>query len=173
MKRIFLILLVATMATGFFATSCKDDETTSNPTPSEFVADNTTFAGFKSWTLTDTKKGTDPALKDAHAGNDTTAKRMIYIKNNQKLVNGLYPVGTLIVKQLVDKDGKVIMNTAMAKRGNNFDAANNNWEYFVIMDSGAIMVDAGTTMRGKNLMNGMCVGCHNVAKAKDFIFTAK
>ncbi|MBO6517742.1 MAG: hypothetical protein JJ975_14450 [Bacteroidia bacterium] len=151
--------------------SCKDDDGT-EPEPTtnnEFIADDATFANWASWDLVDTKNGVDPALGGAHAGNDSTAVRKIYVKDGQKAVNGAYPVGTLVVKHMKADSAEMI--TAMAKRGNGFDAANNDWEYFVIQADGKIVVDGGTTMRGSTgLMNGMCVGCHAKATT-DYIFT--
>ena len=115
------------------------------------------------------ENGIDPSLSGAHAGNDSTAVRKIYVKDAQKAINGAYPTGTLVVKHM--KSDSMEMITAMAKRGNNFDAVNNDWEYFVIMADGKIVVDNGTTMRGSTgLMNGMCVGCHSKATT-DYIFT--
>jgi hypothetical protein len=149
--------------------SCKDDTDPEPTTNNEFVADDASFAGWDTWDLIDTKNGIDPSLGGAHAGNDSTAVRKIYVKDAQKPVNGVYPIGTLVVKHM--KSDSAEMVTAMAKRGNDFDAANNDWEYFVIMADGKIVVDNGTAMRGStDLMNGMCVGCHSKA-ATDYIFT--
>ena len=59
----------------------------------------------------------------------------------------------------------------MAKRGNDFDAANGDWEYFVLNGDGSIAVDGdGNIMRGANLMNGACLGCHEKAST-DYIFS--
>jgi hypothetical protein len=166
-KRHLLFTLVFAVSLSLFIQSCKEDE---EPEPaSEFIADDTSFANWASWTLVDTKNGVDPSLGGAHAGNDSTAVRKIYVKDNQKAVDGAYPIGTLVVKHM--KSDSMEMITAMAKRGNGFDAANNDWEYFVIQNDGKIVVDGGNTMRGSTgLMNGMCVGCHSKAKT-DYIFT--
>lgn len=163
-------MLAVALTAMLFVQSCKDDEDPEpQPTTNEFIADDASFAGWESWTLADTKSGVDPSLGMAHAGNDSTAVRKIYVKDGQQPVNGAYPVGTLVVKHM--KSDSMEMITAMAKRGNNFDVANNNWEYFVIMADGKIVVDNGTTMRGStDLMGGACVGCHAKATT-DYIFT--
>ena len=62
--------------------------------------------------------------------------------------------------------------TGMAKRGNNFDPDNNDWEYFVLNPDGSIATDGeGNKMRGANLMGGMCMGCHSAAASPDYIFS--
>ncbi len=162
-------MLAVALLAMVFVQSCKDDEEDPEPTVNEFVADDASFAGWDSWDLIDTKEGEDPSLAGAHAGNDSTSIRKIYVKDAQKPVDGMYPVGTLVVKHM--KSDGMEMITAMAKRGNGFDPSNNDWEYFVIMADGKIVVDNGTVMRGSTgLMNGMCVGCHSKATT-DYIFT--
>jgi len=177
-KRVFTITAATLLLTALFVQSCKDKtSTTTTPTtttPSEFVADDNTFKGFESWTLTATKNGVDPAmLKTAHAGDDSTSVRKIYFGNSAVTrENGEFPVGTIVSKITTwQGNGGGSMITAMAKRGNNFDAGGNNWEYFVLNADGSILVDNGTTMRGANLMNGACKGCHAAASATDYIFT--
>lgn len=172
-KRTILLTMMVAIASISYQ-SCKNDKD-DNPipqptTPSEFIADNSTFKGFESWHLHATKNGIDPALMDAHAGNDSMSERKIYFTSHAvERKDGQFPVGTIVSKKTVWPTGSMI--TAMAKRGNDFDPAGNNWEYFVLASDGSIMVDNGTVMRGKDLMNGMCKGCHTSAKSKDFIFT--
>jgi len=170
MKKSTTISMLAIAAfTLMFLQSCKEDEEPEPAQNNEFVADDMSFTGWDSWTLVDTKNGIDPSLGAAHAGNDSTSVRKIYVKDGQKPVDGAYPVGTLVVKHM--KSDSMEMITAMAKRGNDFDPANNDWEYFVIMADSSIVVDNGMTMRGSTgLMNGMCVGCHKSATT-DYIFT--
>lgn len=169
-KATTLSMIAFALIAMVFVQSCKDDE---EPEPTqqtnEFIADDATFAGWESWDLIDTKNGIDPSLAGAHEGNDSTTVRKIYVKNSQKPSNGVYPVGTLVVKHT--KSDSMENITAMAKRGNNFDSANNDWEYFIIMADGKIAVDNGNTLRGgTSLMNGMCVGCHSKAST-DYVFT--
>lgn len=151
--------------------SCKKDNDDS--TPQEFIASNSTFANFMSWSLDATAQGPDPALGGmAHGGNDSTVIRNVYFKNGQNPVNGTYPVGTIIVKHSSNPGGTVNEFTAMVKRGNNFNPTKGNWEFFMLMPDGTIAADStGTPMRGANLMNGMCGSCHSSASSKDFIFS--
>ncbi len=168
MKKITLTLLPMLflfLAIGF--QSCtKDDE------PKEFIADDNTFANFASWSLDVERQGMDPSLGAAHGGNDSTTVRKIYFKDGVKRSGDEYAVGSTILKYSYNSNGQVNMRTGMVKRGNNFDAEHNNWEYFVLMPDGKIASDAnGNKMRGANLLNGMCVGCHSGASGKDYIFT--
>jgi len=168
-----LTLLATTIAlTAISIQSCKKDDPAPTPAaPAEFIADDNTFAGFTSWTQTSTKLGKDPSLGEAHAGNDSTTVRKIWIKDNKNRENGKFPIGTLIVKHSKNASGTVDMYTAMVKRGNNFNPNNNDWEWFVITADGKIAKDGSNVMRGANLMNGMCGGCHSGAKDKDYVFT--
>ncbi len=169
-----LTLFIAAFVLSIIQACKKDPETPVTPAPTEFVADNNTFKAFQNWHLHATKNGVDPAmLKTAHGGDDSTSVRKIYFPtSNVNKVNGQYPLGTIVSKLTTwSGNGGGSMITAMAKRGNNFDASGNNWEYFVLASDGSIMVDNGTVMRGANLMNGMCKGCHAAVSANDYIFT--
>lgn len=138
-------------------------------TPTEFIANNNTFAGFTNWSLVGTKNGVDPALGIAHAGNDSTSTRKIYFKDNQDPVDGVYPVGTLIAKHVYNSAGTVEAYMGMAKRGNGFSPNHNDWEWFILNADGSIQVDATSSepKRGANL--GSCATCHSGA-ATDYSF---
>ncbi len=167
-KSIFALLAIVFIGAGVLQ-SCKTDSATSTPT--EFVADNTTFSGFTSYPVGATLHGANPTLGPmAHGGQDTSVTRKVHYKNNQDRVNGKFPIGTVIVKQSTSPKG---MNeiTAMVKRGNNFNPTAGDWEFFMLMPSGEIATDANGPLRGANLLNGMCAGCHTGAAAKDYIFT--
>ncbi|MBL7802907.1 MAG: cytochrome P460 family protein [Saprospiraceae bacterium] len=167
-KTTFAFLFMSSFAVLSVFQACKDDE---DPI-TEFIAEDATFSGFGSFHLHTTKQGADPALGPAHAGNDATAKREIYFKDDVSPANGKYPVGAVVVKHTTNGDGSVNEVTAMVKRGNNFDAAGGDWEYFMLQPDGKIAKDPdGNLMRGAKLMNGMCQGCHSGAAAKDYIFT--
>lgn len=159
----FLMTIIA-IVFGAIITGCSDSNTTD--TVDEFIAQNTDFANWTSWTKVAENQGPDPALGEAHSGNDSTVKRIIYIKDNAKRgSSGQFPVGTRVVKETRDKDGNLMMITAMAKRGGAFNQSNNGWEWFILQDN-AIMD------RGADLMGGMCNGCHSAVKLnKDYVFS--
>ncbi len=166
-KTTFIYLSVFALAGLMLIQSCKKDDDKEQ----EFIADNSSFSGFMGWSLDATRLGADPALGGmAHGGNDSTVTRNIYFKDGQNPVNGKYPVGTVVVKRSTSPGG-LDETTAMVKRGGNFDSDNGDWEYFMLMPNGSIGEDNGMPMRGANLMNGMCKGCHGAAASKDYIFT--
>jgi hypothetical protein len=169
-KTIFSLAAIALAGTLIFQSCNKNDD---DEAPQEFVADNSSFSNFMNWPLEAQNHGPDPALGGlAHGGNDSTVTRYVYFQNGQDPVNGVYPIGTLIAKHSNNPDLTVNEFTGMAKRGNNYNASGGDWEFFVLNPDGTIATDGnGAPMRGSNLMNGMCLGCHSAASAKDFIFT--
>ena len=175
MKKNLLFLACAGLCVSLVFDSCKKDEDpVETPAPTESVADASTFADWKTWTVNATARGANPGLGPmAHGGQDSIWTRNIYVKDGATLTDGMYAKGTAIVKHSVSDSGKVEI-TAMVKRGATYNSDNGGWEYFMLDASGAIMKDAdGMEMRGSNLMNGMCQNCHGAAKAKDYVFTAK
>lgn len=169
MKKSVLFTFLAASAFVVSLQSCKKDDTSKKQ---EFVADDSSFSNFMSWKLERTNQGPDPALGSAHAGNDSTVTRMIYYKNGQAPANGTFPVGTIIVKHSKNPDLTVNEFTAMVKRGGDFSPSGGDWEWFMLNADGSIATDAasGSKMRGKSLMNGMCLSCHT-AGPTDFTFT--
>lgn len=166
----FNLLLILFSATIVFTTlqSCEKDDTLT-----EYIADDNSFSDFASWSLDAEKMGIDPSLGTAHGGNNENTIRNIYFQDAVSPENGAYPIGALIAKRSYNPDGSLDMITAMAKRGNDFDPDHGDWEYFVLNADGSIASDAdGNTMRGAgaNLLNGMCLGCHQNAST-DYIFT--
>lgn len=170
-KNKYLILLAITALFGMAIISCSEDDTNS-PGDTEFIADDNTFANFMGWDLEATNKGADPALGMAHAGNDESVTREIYIKDGKDRVNGEYPVGTVVVKHSFNDEGSVNEFTAMVKRGNEFNPDGGDWEWFMLTPDGEIaQTENGMPMRGAELMDGMCLGCHGAAASKDYVFS--
>lgn len=153
--------------------SCKKekDDDNNNSSKSEFIADNTTFVNYMSWPVQATQNGADPSLGMAHAGNDSTATRRVHFKDGVSPVNGVYPVGAIIVKHTTNTSGSLNEVTGMVKRGNGFNPSRGDWEFFMLTPDGKIAKDAGMELRGANLMGGMCGGCHAGASSKDYIFS--
>lgn len=173
MKKTTIIALAAFAFTAIAAIqSCKKDKDP-DPISQEFIADNSTFANFHTWTLEATNNGPSPSLGMAHVGNDSTVTRKVYFKNGQSRVNGTYPIGTVVVKHSTNPAGTVNEITGMVKRGNGFNPTTGNWEWFMLMPDGTIAADtSGMPMRGgATMMGGMCNSCHGGASAKDFTFS--
>jgi hypothetical protein len=171
MKKMFIIFpLALVLILAATNESCKKKDSTA-ATPTELIADDNTFSGFMAWSNISTKHGIDPSLGTAHAGNDSTGTRVVFLKNNQDRINGKFPVGTLLVKHSYTTSGGVNMYTAMVKRGNNFNPSNNDWEWMILSADGKIMKDStGMQMRGASLMGGMCGSCHSHASG-DFVYS--
>lgn len=168
--------IISTLTLVMFSTtliqSCKKDKTDDKATTNtEFIADSTTFLSFMSWPVQATKNGMDPSLGMAHAGNDSTATRTVHFKDGVSPVNGIYPVGSIIVKHTTNTAGTLNEFTGMVKRGNGFNPTKGDWEFFMLMPNGKIATDAGMQLRGANLMGGMCGSCHAGAANKDYIFS--
>ena len=155
-------------------TSCKDEDEDEpqDQQPQQFVANDDTFANFDTWTLETTHQGPDAALGAAHAGNDSTAQREVYFKDGQDPgSDGLYPKGTVIVKEVSNPSSGILGVTAMVKRGADFNPAGNDWEWFMLNADGTIMIDndTGDPVRGANL--GQCLNCHSQASDSDYVFS--
>lgn len=170
-----LTILALIIGSSLFIQSCSeddDDNGQNNSSSTEFIADDDTFTDFMSWSLDATHQGPDPALGAAHGGNDSTVTRMVYFKDGQNPQDGVYPVGTVIVKHSSNPDQSVNEFTAMAKRGNDFAPSGGDWEWFMLDSDGTIAEDEdGNPMRGADLMGGMCVSCHAQASNKDYVFS--
>ncbi len=163
-------LSLALIAMVFLAASCSED----SKSPTDHNAADSDFQSFRTWTKVTTKKGADPALGGmAHGGNDENVTRNIFIKKDvSRSPNGEYPIGTIIVKESLKGDGSVLAITAMVKRESKFNPQHKGWEWFMLAENGNIGKDAnGNPMRGANLMDGMCNGCHAGASNKDYVFT--
>ncbi|MBK6643000.1 MAG: hypothetical protein KBH11_07950 [Bacteroidia bacterium] len=175
MKNTVTLLMLTIILSGVVAIqSCKDDEDEPNtPAPQEFIATSTTFQDFETWSLDAINVGPSPSLGSGHAGNDSTVTRNVYFNNGQDRVNGTYPIGTIIAKRSTNPAGTVDEIVGMAKRGNGFNTAAGNWEWFMLNVNGTIAVDStGTEMRGgANFMGGSCNSCHAGASANDFTFS--
>jgi hypothetical protein len=156
-QRIILVCSLAIMGT-VIATSCKKQK--------EFVASDETFSNYTSWKLIAQKSGPSPSLSSAHNGNDSLAARRVYDKGNESRTKGQYPVGTVLLKETKNAAGTIIELTAMVKRGKAFNAAQNDWEWFMLNPTDGKIMD-----RGASLMNGMCGGCHSALSDKDYVFS--
>lgn len=138
---------------------------------SEVEADNTTFAGYRDWNVIDTIDGAGAfadVIGEAHGAQADGIRRVVYKKqlnaNPDTLAQG-YPIGTALVKEVINADDEVIEVVAMLKRGGDFSPETGNWEWFVLQAGSGefVLDDSGSALRGALLMNGACVGCHSAA----------
>ncbi|MFT5647783.1 MAG: hypothetical protein ACI976_002478 [Aureispira sp.] len=148
----FLIMFFGALFISYLNQSCTEAEAV---TPSEFIADSTTFVGYSSWQQF-TETGINSTLGlSAHGGQDSTSVRDIYYKDSQSPENGTYPVGTVIYKHVTNPTG-LDAHFAMVKRGSDFNPTNADWEWFILdATTGSVTTRGGVTMG--------CNGCHSAA----------
>lgn len=136
--------------------------------PGEFNADAEDFADYSTWTLIGENTGQDPVLGSAHSPDSLrkTYRHPILGKPDSEF--GGYPIGTMIVKEIIVDDAITEID-AMVKRGGDFNPDHAGWEWFVIdAETGAI------ANRGADLMGGVCNSCHTQAlkaeHGQDYVF---
>jgi hypothetical protein len=166
MKRLPLYTIASCLLLSLAVAACSDDEDNTVTPPQQFDAQAADFAGFKSWTQpAGPHRGPDPAeIGQAHGAPDSTLQRFIYLNNGsaERGSNGQFPQGTIFVKQTVKEDGSVVATTGMAKRGGNFNTAQNGWEWFLLNEDGTI------AQRGAEIAAAPCGACHSQNANQDF-----
>lgn len=133
----------------------------------EFVASAQDFSNYKSWEVADYTIGaSNPVLGPAHMGNDNGFSRRTFRGPTAKIVNGEYPVGSIIVKETFTWENGVKKFPAtgggvfaMVKRGNGFNATGGGWEWLELSPDGSQIVGRG----GADMMGGICNACHSLA----------
>jgi Cytochrome P460 len=137
--------------------------------PTEFIAEDKDFADYTKWKEAAKVSSASPELGQAHQAADPEITRVIYVNDKARKENGQFPVGTIVVKQQVKKDGTVTGAVAMVKRGNKFNEKGGDWEWFTITPATqTIAKDAnGNARRGAT---AGCIGCHTQAEKKDYVF---
>lgn len=168
-------MTISTIRTGLAVIICAGTlvscSSTTSPAPAEFIATEASFAGFASWEQTTAPRvGLDPTsllAGGAHDGTDTTVTRYMYINKTgaTRGSGGQFDNGVILVKETKNADGTTKGIIGMAKRGNDFNKDNGNWEWFMIGTDGKILDRSAT------LMGGMCNACHAGAKSTDYVFT--
>lgn len=141
------------------------------PHRSEFAAVAADFTNYSKWDKIQETSVANALLGGAHNGSDPKAVRRIYKKQllaNADTAQAGHPVGTIIVKETL-QNSAITEITAMVKRGGNFNAANNGWEWFMIDPS-----TSGIVAQGGDLLGGMCNVCHSQTKdpalGVDYVF---
>ena len=122
-----------------------------------------------SWFKIDSTRGPDPAglLSNFAHGADTTFDRIVYT-NTQAFqpLGGVYPTGTVIVKELRDKDTGDLAGsvTMLVKRGGDFNPDGNGWEWVMATpDLSTVQAQGGNNDQS----TAGCVGCHAAANSND------
>ncbi len=146
---------------------CEDD---GDDDPAGFIADASSFDGYRSWTQVDYTIDASNGLGGAHMGNQADFHRRIFAYGNPSAQNGEYPEGTILVKETFNHDASGSMQyadqgglLAMVKRGAGFNPGAGDWEWFMLSnDASEIMVRGGA-----EVMDGACNSCHSAATTYD------
>lgn len=167
MKSLFKLLLLSFFA-GLFVVACSDDDDTgTDPADTEFVATDSDFADYGSWTELATNVGEDPALGAGAHGNAMSTRVIWANGDNISMENDEWPVGTILAKKMTNTETSDLIGVmAMVKRGADFNPDNNGWEWFKLNEDGTI-IDRAADMNE----NG-CNTCHGSgAGNNDYSFT--
>ena len=132
-----------------------------------FVAENPTFADFRSWS----SNSIDSPV--ASGSTHVSGPRTVYINQLPAADATAFPKGTVIVKETFT-DGKIF---AQVKRGGGFNATGAiNWEWFELQEQdNAILIQwrgfgpqSGQDMYGGDA-KGACNDCHVIAQPNDYV----
>jgi hypothetical protein len=155
---------VAGTGIGLLAAGCGGgDPGSSDGEPGSFVAFETSFRGFRRWEAFPAE-GSDPILNSPHLAGRRTA----YLNQRPPSGSTSYPVGTIIVKEIINDDPTQNDVVARVKRGGTFNTRGaTGWEWFELRnatdDSASIFwrgvgPPAGETYLGN--VEGGCNACH-------------
>ncbi len=155
-----LWILVLILSLFIFITSCsKSDNTIQGPpTDNSFVADNSTFIGYKNWQQDDYSIYTScptylDILNDDDFKADINYVRIIYTKPGSD--------GNVFVKETFKvEDGKKIYPEIGGILAKAIHTTNNSWEFFILDEDGSIGTRSyAATSEPLN----ECTICHNAA----------
>lgn len=146
------VSLVVAVALAACTAGCSDDSTAPvAPVAQDFVAQADDFECLKDW----------ERVRNIRLTNKLGRLEEALAVARDPRPGVRYPVGTII---------QLFPGEAMVKRGDGFDPANNDWEYFELTTSAD-----GTEIRKRgrddviNMFGGQCFGCHEAARDFDFI----
>ena len=139
----------------------------------EFVAYESSFNGFQSWS-------TAPATAENDAGDGLHGVGPLEVYWNQAPPHGStsFPVGTIIVKETEEADPTQRIVFAMVKRGDGYNATGaNGWEWFSLQNNDdctatilwrGLVAPPGQTYANQAI--GDCNGCHGLASRNDYVW---
>ena len=138
-----------------------------------FIALDRDFAAYDTWTLFQFEGESQGRVHP-------TGTRKVYINKLPALGANKFGVGTMIVKEIFDKNPPAhTVYHAMVKRGGGFNASDGgarDWEYFEIVrpDGGTPSIDwrgiAPPPGKGYGAaFGGLCNDCHGLAGGNDYV----
>jgi hypothetical protein len=141
--------------------------------PTSFVASESDFAGFHSWS---TAQAT--AADDAGDGLHGVGPLEVYWNEAPPHGSTSFPVGTIVVKETEEADVTQRVVFAMVKRGGGFNSGGaNGWEWFSLQDNAdgsvtilwrGVVAPPGQTYANQAI--GDCNGCHTLASSNDSVW---
>ena len=152
------IILVASVV----VVGCGKDKKVTNDTPAAEAGPGAFQADFR------TSNTFYTMMSEMTQGNSPHGKVQIWYSSNARelLSQSTFqvPVGTVAIKPFdMDADGTEDGLAIMVKKEAGYDAANNDWHYEMRDVSGNLMDNPAPGP------NAMCIGCHAVAKGKDYL----
>jgi hypothetical protein len=131
--------------------------------PGTFLAFETSFRGFRAWEAF--PAGADDAIPDSpHLAGHRTA----YLNQRPPSGSSAYPVGTIIVKEIINEDPTKNDIVARVKRGGTYNSRGaTGWEWFELRSTGestagilwrGVGPPAGESYLGN--VDGGCNACH-------------
>lgn len=132
--------------------SCSNEKINIDQPKPQFIASESDLSDYKTW-----------ELKKSYLSAANKQWRKIYVKipPGKSVVNGVYPQGTLILKEVhngVNESDPILRYQAMSKRGGDFNPQGLGWEW--ILSYGK---PENITTRGGNTVSvggKTCIGCH-------------
>jgi Cytochrome P460 len=169
--------LVFLLAASFVIvmTACEDESDDNGVAPDDgFIASDGDFAGYDDWDRVDFVIAPVNQAElggFAHGATDPSVVRDVYSSDMDAFSGGEWDQGTMLVKEthgFVGTDPDVANATllAMAKRGSDFDAEADGWEFFMMTTDATIANRSGLN---REAFEG-CIGCHASAD-NDYVFS--
>jgi len=130
--------------------------------PGTFIAFDTSFRGFRDWEAF--PAASDDGIADSP---HLTGRRTVYLNKRPPSGSTSFPVGTIIVKEILNDDPAQNDIVARVKRGGTYNARATGWEWFELRPSAAgsdviwwrgVGPPAGETYLGN--VEGGCNACH-------------
>ena len=140
--------------------------------PSELVIpagdELTFFENSTDWEVMFMDNAPDPLLGMAHGITDSLDRTVLRYQPGAMMVNGEFPVGTVIMKKVTDDMGNYPSPaggawTGMIKRGGGFNPSAGDWEWFMMDPVTMVVNDRGAL--------AMCIGCHSAGSTTDYVLS--
>lgn len=169
-----LVALLAPLALALGASACgKKSEPPLLPKPVPFIAFERDFLGFRDWYAVELPK------LEAQGVTHTEGEAKEWVNALPSPGRSSFPVGTMIVKEVTNREKETHEIFAMVKRGGDYNLRGApGWEWFELRERPDETL--AIVWRGINAPNGEdyagdplggCNSCHQLAARNDFVKT--